>query len=113
MTSSNCSASLQTLLADLKMLQTRLELRNRCPVLIPQLEADSALLGQLGALKPILAELRDEIVQMLTHHCPVCERDMSDAEDRERLLYVNPFCSRGGDWKRGEPRCPYRETENG
>lgn len=109
MGSSSCSEPLLKLLADLKLIQTRLVLRNRVPMLIPPSEADSALLGQLAALKPILASLRAEIVEMLTQLCPVCERDVSDAEDRERLKGVNPFCDRGGDWKHGEPRCPYKD----
>jgi hypothetical protein len=106
MGSSNCSEGLTQLLADLKLLQTRLVMRNRVPMLIPPPEADSALLGQLGALKPTLAELRPEIVEMLTQSCPVCERDVTDAEDRERLadpLYCQVFGSKT------EVRCPYKK----
>lgn len=52
--------------------------------------------------------------------CEVCDREV-DAEDRERLRGVNPFCSEGGARKAftdgngvfhaERPPCPYRERE--
>lgn len=50
--------------------------------------------------------------------CPLCGRDVTDTEDRERLAGINPFCvlaPQGKGWDRlkekvipEKPGCPYR-----
>lgn len=54
--------------------------------------------------------------------CSVCNRDVSDPEDRERLRGVNPFCPVGqargvaadghGNSHPASPGCPYRGTNS-
>jgi hypothetical protein len=53
--------------------------------------------------------------------CPLCNRDVSDPEDRERLKGVNPFCTVGytkavtdgnGTFHPASPGCPYRGRDS-
>jgi hypothetical protein len=73
------------------------------------------------ALLQGLKQYREEVLAFLQGKrlelCPLCRRDVSDPEDRERLAGVNPFCTRGfmpARWKAGvmiekkADGCPYR-----
>lgn len=75
-------------------------------------------------LVPWLSKYRTEI---LSHFeppaprqlCPLCSRDVTDTEDKERLAGVNPWCDWGGTpagfnkfYQKpvpAKPGCPYRK----
>lgn len=64
---------------------------------------DPDLKASAQSLLPLCRELKTDLRELLAIRCPLCERDVSDPEDRERLKSINPFC-------RGIPNCPFRET---
>lgn len=77
----------------------------------PKTEVTPELMDALKKFKPaLLAKYAPPVEQPKpepkpepkpTHQeCRQCNRDVSNAEDRERLVGVNPFCT--------EPHCPYR-----
>lgn len=52
-----------------------------------------------GPLLKALKDNRAAVLEFLTE-CRLCQRDVRDPEDRERLATINPFCR--------ETPCPYR-----
>lgn len=73
----------------------RVELTEGGPVLFPS--------KGVRVPTPLLAALRDNRDAVIAYlsECRLCRRDVRNAEDRERLKGINPFC--------GVLGCPLRE----
>ena len=79
----------------------RLNLVTRKPELIPAKDPD--LRAEALKLAPHCTRFAEEIAEHVALRCPVCERNVTDQENVERLKGVNPFCNYS--------RCPYRERK--
>lgn len=109
--------SADDLVDELKDLGCHLVLEAGQPKIIPPRDASTEVLAQLASLVPDLKQHRDDLIESLHRRCPLCERDVSDAEDRERLkdpLYCEHFGSCAvtdgtGVTHPETQRCPFKE----